>query len=612
MQQAAPQIQGYYNRIMQGIAAGMGHEAAQLEDVPQNESAYSPREWIQENLNILSENRGIIRLKYTVIQNLLMDLVDALRERRIPIRLLILKARRQRVSTWAQSVIFEDTIHHEGIKSLIVGHDDDSKGTIFNMARLFLDDLHPEEKPMVNYSSKKELDFQNPNSKERFFNPGLRSSYKVAIAKRKDIGISQLVHNSHFSEVDRWGAVATEIMQGVLPTIPAIPQSINIMETTARHGGFGGEFFRRWSKAVAMCVEEIGKNQSPFKWNNDERRLELNQVFLDRFRELAPEEDSREAPYIAVFIPWFANPDYVSPLKRPLGDLDEDERELREKYNLSDEQLNFRRITIRDVFGGNVDAFKEEYPADDRECWYGAIRSRFSTASLQRYEQELENLAPLARGDYYLINGELAFEEEKRGFLKIYAWPEPGQKYVIGGDASAGVKDGDPASGTVEDLRSGEQMAEWHGLIDPDLFGIEMYKLALAYNKALIGIENEKHGITALKTLWDGKPEKGIPPYRNVMIADTQDRDEDVMTHELGWPTNKTTRHVLIDDLAEVIRECRRAYKSAAFIMECFRFVMQPGGRKFEAAPGCHDDRVISAGVCEQTRQWYYRKKGYG
>ena len=39
----------------------------------------------------------------------------------------------------------------------------------------------------------------------------------------------------------------------------------------------------------------------------------------------------------------------------------------------------------------------------------------------------------------------------------------------------------------------------WHGHIDPDLFGDELYKLGVFYNYAYLGVENNNHGLTTLK-----------------------------------------------------------------------------------------------------------------
>jgi len=566
---------------------------------------YVPREWIQKHLRILTEERGVQSLTFTEIQHLLMDIVDILRELAIPVRLLILKARRHRVSTWTQAVMFEDTVHHSGVRTLIVAHEEEAKSTIFDMARTFYDYLPLEERPLTRYSSKKELAFENPDAKTRHVNPGLKSAYRVAIAKRKDVGRSQLIHNAHFSEVDFWGKPAKQIFQALLPTIPDVPRTMIVMETTARSEGYGGEFFKRWQEAQKFVKETV--REEPLRWDREAQRMLVNRSFFTRIAELT---ERGATPFIPLFFPWFMNPNYEIEPREPLGDLTEEEQGLRDTYGLSDAKLNFRRRRIEHTYRGDVTSFQEEYPKDDRECWYAGMTSRFNVAQLAAYESEIEGYQPLAVGNLRLSGGDVRFEADMNGYLTLYAPPKEGHKYVIGGDASAGVKGGDYSVLTVEDAKTGEHMAEWYGLIDPDLLGVEAYKLATFYNRALVGIENERHGITALRRLWDGVERLGIPPYHNVMLAETHDTDDEVQTHELGWSTNRVTRDVLLDDLAEIIRERAKAYKSIGFIRECFSFVRDAGG-KFKASPGCYDDRVMAYGVAEQARKYYWRAKAF-
>ena len=287
-------IRVLYSKLLAGI------ETEGIELSPSDEAAdfapLSARDWIQGNLYILTEARGVKPLVFSTIQGLLMEVVEIMRELGLPVRLLVLKARRHQVSTWTQAVMFEDTVHHEGVKTIIVAHEDESKQTIFDMARTFFDYLPAGQKPMTRYSSKKELVFENPDRKTRHINPGLKSSYRVAIAKRKDVGRSQTVHNAHFSEVDFWGASAPYIMQALLPTIPNHAQTMVVMETTARSEGFGGEFFVRWQQAKKKIADVI--RCQPLVWDREAQRLVVNRTFFDRLRKTL---ESGSPPYVPLF-----------------------------------------------------------------------------------------------------------------------------------------------------------------------------------------------------------------------------------------------------------------------------------------------------------------------
>lgn len=128
---------------------------------------------------------------------------------------------------------------------------------------------------------------------------------------------------THNSEVAFWPNAATHF-SGVIQAIPDLPGTEIILESTAN--GVGGEFHSRWQQA-----------------------------------------ERGEGDYIAIFIPWFWQPEY----RRQVPDgfvLTEEEREYQAAYGLDLEQIAWRRNKIDDDLKDAV-LFKQEYPANSAEAF---------------------------------------------------------------------------------------------------------------------------------------------------------------------------------------------------------------------------------------------------
>ena len=82
------------------------------------------------------------------------------------------------------------------------------------------------------------------------------------------------------------------------------------------------------------------------------------------------------------------------------------------------------------------------------------------------------------------------------------------------------------------------QVAEWHGHIDPDLFGFELYKLGRFYNTAFLGVESNNHGLTTLTTLINGHALHKTESYRNLYFKELIDEENQRRTKKFGWKTD--------------------------------------------------------------------------
>jgi hypothetical protein len=195
--------------------------------------------------------------------------------------------------------------------------------------------------------------------------------------------------------------------------------------------------------------------------------------------------------------------------------------------------------------------------------------------------------------------------ERKDGELRVWAAPEQGKRYCIGADVAEGLLSGDYSSAMVREVTTGEQVAEWHGHIAPDLFGKILLQLGKWYNNAYLGVENNNHGLATLIYLRD----TGYPMlYVQRKVDDAYSGD--VEGAKLGFSTNSKTKPYIIDQLSAELRDNTHGICSKELVQEMQTYVIDEQGR-YGAATGCYDDRVMAYAICgEMVRMSpLYRKK---
>ena len=107
-----------------------------------------PQEYIEEYLYIKTKDQRIVPLKLNTAQKLIYQKIREVKAKGKPIRIIILKARQEGVSTLCEGLIFEKTARYENTNSLIIAHEPESTGEIFAMSKLFYDMLPQNLKPM--------------------------------------------------------------------------------------------------------------------------------------------------------------------------------------------------------------------------------------------------------------------------------------------------------------------------------------------------------------------------------------------------------------------------------------------------------------------------------
>ncbi len=504
-----------------------------------------PKYFIQTQLYIKTKTRDIVPFRYNEVQEKVYSIIQKLRLENKPVRVVVLKARQTGISTLTEALIFHDTTTNANVTSFIIAHDKESTQHLFSMSKLFYDKLDRDLRPMVQWLNKIELSFQNPNRKTKDDDPGLRSRIRVDTAGNPQAGRALTIQNLHCSEVGFWENPET-VMTGLMQAVPDIPNTMIVIESTAN--GVGNYFHKFWQDAEAG--------------NND---------------------------FIPIFIAWFELSSYrmIPPLDFEPYDFEHEiygnEVELAKLYNLDNQQLYWRRYTIKNKCGNDINQFKQEYPASPTEAFLATGANIFDSFLISKYYKFVSE--PKKRGG---LDDELKFSPSGRGELRIWKEPDANNRYSVGADVSEGLVSGDYSCADVFDKKNYEQVAQWHGKVPPDKFAYILKNIAKYYNNAKLVVESNNHGLTTLSYL--------KPIYYNLYYRKDVGNREDKMTRQMGFKTTSKTKPILIDTFAKLFREDELKINCRETLSEMSTYVEDDTG-SMNAQSGCFDDRVISAAL---------------
>lgn len=263
------------------------------------------------------------------------------------VRALILKGRQQGCSTLIGARFIHKTTYNKGTQTFILTHALDATQNLFKMAKRFYEHLPDVVKPEIATSNSKELIFGS-----------LDSGYKLGTAENKNVGRSSTIQLLHGSEVGFWNNAADHAV-GVMQAVPNASGTEIIMESTAN--GVGNYFHQQWQLA------EAGQSE-----------------------------------FIAIFVPWYWQDEYVTPLWSNFVRTSKEE-ELVAAYGLTDEQLFWRRAKIIELSVNGMDgekAFAQEYPSNSTEAFQLTGEDSFigSELVMQARKTEVEKYGPLVLG----------------------------------------------------------------------------------------------------------------------------------------------------------------------------------------------------------------------
>jgi hypothetical protein len=181
------------------------------------------------------------------------------------------------------------------------------------------------------------------------------------------------------------------------------------------------------------------------------------------------------------------------------------------------------------------------------------------------------------------------FREHPRGELRVWREHEPAETYYIGADVAMGLRNGDYSVAQVLDSQK-RLVASFRAHLHPDYFASVLYDLGIHYNEALIGVENNNHGILTAVRL--GRDLAYPRIYTEVIEGKLNDTD----SISIGFRTTERTKPLIIDRLRAAMREEELEIFDEVTLREMLSYIVTESG-KMEAEQGNHDDCVMSLAI---------------
>lgn len=253
---------------------------------------------------------------------------------------------------------------------------------------------------------------------------------------------------------------------------------------------------------------------------------------LSPFKRLARAALQGDGPWHMLFLPWHARPG-------------------RTPAWYEDQKADSLTRT------GSLDALYEQYPGTAEEALAArTLDKRLPPAWLTKCYKPMKPIQP---EDAPLLPG-----------LRIYLAPEPGEKYVIGGDIAEGNPTSDDSAICLLNAKTGEQAAVMDGKYDPAVTAAYANTLGLYYNNAPPMIERNGHGHSTIQWLKDNSSLRRLRGY------DKKD----------GWLSNSKGKAMMYDAVADAVRDGSLLIHDA----KTYQQLADLEGASLRAPEGLNDD----------------------
>ncbi len=541
------------------------------------------------------DNPQLIKFKLNRTQTDLLRVIRRKWADKEAVRLIILKARQEGVSTFFQALYFMIVSANPYMTMWVLAHERGASGNLFNMSERFLDNLDERIKPMVASRTTKLIKFNTPDAQQRVTVPGLDSKIYVDQAKNANAGRSDTINLLHISERAFWGPKGRKTFTSVMQAVPSSWKSIVVQESTANGVADQAGFYDAWQdnygdpKAGWLCLF--------FPWFiHDEYELEPDPDEVDDSGKLLLEVDKdgemrEEGLKLGVR---YSNVD---------GEM--------ETHFITDAQLKWRRWAIKERCSGDPYTFMQEFPSTPEEAFVMSGRPWFDKPGMEAVRKDI--IKPIKVGNFYCPppNGQAntamhglwridhyhtkevrrgmtspIFEEDAGGDWWIWRFPEPNREYGLSVDTAEGGEDGDKAAIQVFDRRTLEQVAEFSGYLDADLLAHQAAMVAYYYNQTWMIPEVNNTGYAFMNKIPD--------LWTRIYFRQDPDAPLNAPPKWLhGFKTGPSTRPILVQRGREYIRDKVPTIHSSRLYGELTTFVKDTRGIP-RASGGAMDDLVMA------------------
>jgi len=479
-------------------------------------------------------------------------------------RHIILKARQLGFTTFIDLWTLDEVLFNTNREALVIAHTLADATEIFDRKIDYaIRNMSPEVKGasfrLMKNSAKKIQVVVDYGPEE-----GSTSSIQVSNSGRS--GTYFYVHISEFAKLcAMYPQRAKEVETGTFPAVP-FDGSIFI-ESTAE--GMAGRFYELFNEGWPVRAEI-----TPMK---------SRVMFLAHFYNW--QYDDAEMAKITEEIPTD---------RMELCEIDW--AEYQQEHNLTGKEITYYYMKWLQMGGKNstdaIHKLHQEYPTTPEEAFLATGQTYFPTAKVF---SQMQTAKPGKRGEVIANEaGGVTFAETSAGALEVFELPDPGKRYVIGGDTAEGLAHGDKQVLYVLKHQTEECVAVYRSSVPPDELATEAFKVGKFYNWGLLAIESNKDG------LWvnDALDKLG---YANLYYRKQFDDITKQVTKFFGWKTTSANRSFTLAALKAVFLRKSQGFPMA-ILSEMVTFLRNAKGRA-EALAGKHDDVVMAAGIAYAVLQ---------
>ncbi len=498
-----------------------------------------------------------------------------------PCFIIGLKPRQTGLSTICEAIMYHHLRRHESLNGTLMGDVDATSDKVFEMFRRYAEtDVYPWADGFQRF-----LGSEKDSNLTDEITLGNKSKYWKETAGSKNAGRGGTLQALHMDEGAHFPIVTgKDPTLGILNSVFVSPKTLVFATSTAN--GMSGWFYETWSN---------------------------------------PRND-----WIKIFAAWFEFPEFRMEFGGEeerasfAASMDEDEKQEMALYNVSLEQLKWRRWAIENKCGGDVNKFRQEFPSDDQTAFLLSSRPRFNPVSLRRMRVEttamnkdgrLGSLVPQNIQDRHAK--QVSFRSDSgAGAEGVRIWEEPrfGCRYVLGGDTCSG-KDQQIAGGTTADpdwhsfqvwraayyhpatstWHRAKMVAHHHSQIESDVLADIAAAMSFYYGGCLAVIElNNGAGFYLVKEL----VRRRVNMYRRTpsRMQKPGMKTEDERLEAYGWNTDPATKRWLIESVVPLVRDEAIELSDLLIQSEFETFIQNKKGGS-EAMPGKKDDCVMGAAL---------------
>jgi len=308
------------------------------------------RTWFAKTTWIIGKDMRLQLLKPNSAQNKLLDIIDQCLADKQPIRVICLKARQLGFSTLIQALHYMWCDLNPFRYSMTLSHSDPAAKELFSKARL-MHQRHWFPRP-EGASRNNQLVFDEPH----------HSTFFCMTANNPAAGRGVTLQHVHCSEIPWWDdpeATLTAVHQ----CVPLKPETSIIYESTAQ--GAVGAFYDTWQRATK------GENN-----------------------------------FIPFFAPWFWDAEYQLPFATKasmnafLRKMSKEDDEYMQRYDLTPEQMQWRRWKINSELHGNERLWDQEFPGEADVAFLTSGSPVFNMEKVFGLKDRVRD--PEFRGDIFL------------------------------------------------------------------------------------------------------------------------------------------------------------------------------------------------------------------